>query len=112
MKDIVSRVKELIEAAEPDTTVVEIGCSQSFACPVAKALWLEYLHRNPGGLTIPPTDSLNNRDPELLPYLSMWTVATIAKESDSVSIPLGLCSNCFLTFFSSSLSMHRTWRNL
>ena len=69
MKDIVRRVKELIEAAEPDMTVVESRCSQSFACPVAKALWLEYLHRNPGGLTIPPTDSLNNRDPELLPYL-------------------------------------------
>jgi hypothetical protein len=69
MKDIVRRVKELIEAAEPDMTVVEIKCSESFACPVAKALWLEYRNRNPGGLTIPPTASLNNRDPELLPYL-------------------------------------------
>jgi len=69
MKDIVKRVKELMEAAEPDMMVVEIGCSESFACPVAKALWLDYRDRNPGGLTFPPTDSLNNRDPELIPYL-------------------------------------------
>lgn len=62
------------------------GRSQSFACPVAKALWLEYLHRNPGGLTIPPklthstTETLN-----CFRIFSMWTVATIAKKSDSAS---------------------------
>jgi hypothetical protein len=68
MKDIVRRVKELIEAAEPDMTVVEISSSESFACPVAEALWLEYRKRNPDGLAIPPADSRNNIDPELLPY--------------------------------------------
>jgi hypothetical protein len=69
MKDIVRRVKELIEAAEPDITAVESCSSESFACPVAEALWLEYRKRNPDGLAIPPTDSRNNLDPELFPYL-------------------------------------------
>ena len=69
MKDIVRHVKELIEAAEPDITVVESSSSESSACPVAEALWLEYRKRNPNGLTIPPADSRNNIDPELLPYL-------------------------------------------
>jgi hypothetical protein len=69
MKDIVRRVKELIEGAEPDMTVVEISRDESFACPVAEALWLEYRQRNPDGLTEPPADSHNNVDPELHLYL-------------------------------------------
>jgi hypothetical protein len=69
MKDIVRHVKELIETAEPDITVVESSSSESSVCPVAEALWLEYRKRNPNGLTIPPADSRNNIDPELLPYL-------------------------------------------
>jgi hypothetical protein len=54
MKDIVRRVKELIEAAEPDMTVEGLGSSESFTCPVAEALWLEYRQGNPDGLTSPP----------------------------------------------------------
>jgi hypothetical protein len=69
MKDIVRRVKELLEAAEPGMTVVEVSTDESFACPVAEELWLEYRKRNPDGLTIPPANSRNNIDPELLPYL-------------------------------------------
>jgi hypothetical protein len=69
MKNIVRRVKELIEAAEPDMTIVECSGCESFACPVAEALWLEYRKGNPDGLTIPPADSRNNIDPELFSYL-------------------------------------------
>jgi hypothetical protein len=68
MKPIVKQVKELIEAAEPDVTVVEIN-DGPFACPIRVELWEEYLRRNPDGLTVPPTNGRGIKDPELLPYL-------------------------------------------
>lgn len=63
-------MKELIEAAEPDVTVVEFSSSESCTCPLAETLWLEYRERNPDGLAVPPLTSLNNIDPELFHTLA------------------------------------------
>jgi len=41
MKPIVKQVKELIEASEPDMTVIEMN-DELFACPHGIALWQEY----------------------------------------------------------------------
>jgi hypothetical protein len=70
MKSIVRRVKELIEAAEPDMTVVGCGCEEPFACPVGIALWQEYRRSNPGGLKVPPLDTKDCTHPELMPYVT------------------------------------------
>jgi hypothetical protein len=68
MKPIVRQVKELIEAAEPDITVVACGCDEPFACPVGVALWREYRQRNPDGFKVPPAHKLGVTDPKLIPY--------------------------------------------
>jgi hypothetical protein len=68
MTAIVRHVKELIEAAEPDITVLSCGCEEPFACPVGVALWEEYRRRNPDGLKVPPVDLVGCTDPDLMPY--------------------------------------------
>jgi hypothetical protein len=68
MKSIVRRVKELIEATEPDMTAVSCGCEEPFACPVGIALWEEYRGRNPDGFKVPPVDLKDCTVPDLLPY--------------------------------------------
>jgi hypothetical protein len=70
MDEIVRRIKELLEAAEPEMTVVQMdGTEKPFACPVGMALWSEYRRRNPNGFTLPPIDGVGMKDSELLPYL-------------------------------------------
>ena len=46
MKDILRRVKELLEAAEPDMTVIEMN-GEPFACPIGVALGKEYRKTQP-----------------------------------------------------------------
>jgi hypothetical protein len=54
MKDIARRIKELIEASEPDMTVVEVKQDEFFACPIGEALWPQYREQNPEGLVVLP----------------------------------------------------------
>jgi hypothetical protein len=68
MKHILRRIRELIEASEPDTTVVELRRNEPFACPIGLALWQEHRRRNPDGLKVPPVDLMDCTDPELMPY--------------------------------------------
>lgn len=69
MKPIVRQVKDLIEAAEPDVTVMQAdGSDEPFACPVGVALWEEYLKGNPDGLQTPPANFMDYTDPELRAY--------------------------------------------
>ena len=67
MKPMVKQVKELIEASEPDMTVIEMN-DELFACPRGIALWQEYRSRHPDGLKVPPADLTKRTDPELMPY--------------------------------------------
>jgi hypothetical protein len=59
--------------AEGEMTVIQFpsrAVEKPFTCPIGIALWQEYRKRNPDGLTIPPTDGRNVKDPELLSYVA------------------------------------------
>jgi hypothetical protein len=59
--------------AKGEMTVMQFpsrAVEEPFACSIGIALWQEYRKRNPDGLTIPPTDGRNVKDPELLSYVA------------------------------------------
>ena len=51
-------------------TIIEFPShdEELFACPVGLALWEEYRRRNPDGITVPPVDLMDCKDPELMAF--------------------------------------------
>jgi hypothetical protein len=71
MKRIIKQIKELIEATEPNMTVIEMrGLDEPFACPIGTTLWEEYRRRKPDGIVVPPEDLMACVDQEMAAYVA------------------------------------------